>query len=93
MQYFLTAWVKYIGGVLEAFLGLRVVLKYLGANPSTPIVKILYDFTDFLSYPFRKIFSDWVVRGGVVDWTAISAMVGYLILIILIVKLIRIFVK
>ncbi|MFH1161659.1 MAG: YggT family protein [Candidatus Jorgensenbacteria bacterium] len=76
----LARYVRYLLGLGELLLGLHVLLRFLGANPETPVVDFLYRMTRVVLSPFRGMFSDVVPwDGAVVDLTALSAMVGYAI--------------
>ena len=42
----LTHWIWLILGILEGLIGLRVLLKLLGANPAAPFAQFIYSLTD-----------------------------------------------
>jgi uncharacterized protein YggT (Ycf19 family) len=73
-------------GVIELFLGLRFIFRLFGANEGTPFVSWLYNMTEPLLNPFRKIFPAPRIDGVyVVEFTTLVALlvymlVGYLIL-------------
>lgn len=48
--------VWYIVGLIEILLGLRFILKLLGANPSSGFVNLIYTITNVLTAPFDSIF-------------------------------------
>ncbi|MCL5004593.1 MAG: YggT family protein [Patescibacteria group bacterium] len=87
--YYISSIIKYLTGLLEIVLGARVVLKFLGASSKAVIVDLLYEITDFIIAPFKFIFPNVVLSKGVVDFTALSAMLGYLILILVMLKFLR----
>ena len=39
-------------GILEALIALRIGLKLIGANPGSPIVTLIYEFTYLFLFPF-----------------------------------------
>ena len=78
---------------LHSFLFLRLLLKFLGANPETLVVKILYKYSDILISPFSLIFDDVYIRGLLVEMSTISAMVGYAIVMVIIIKVLHLFQK
>jgi hypothetical protein len=39
-------------GILEALIALRIGLKLIGANPGSPIVDLIYAFTQLFLFPF-----------------------------------------
>lgn len=87
--YYISAIIKYLTGLLEIVLGIRVILKFLGASSKALIVELLYKITDFITAPFKFIFPNVSLEKGIIDFTTLSAMVGYLILVLVILKLLR----
>ncbi len=89
--YYYSTIIKYLTALLELSLGTRVVLKFLGASAKARIVELLYLYTDFIVAPFKFIFPNIPLRdGGILDLVALSAMAGYLILVLVILKLLKI---
>jgi uncharacterized protein YggT (Ycf19 family) len=41
--------------ILEAALALRILLKLIAANPSSPIAAFIYDVTDLFLIPFSGL--------------------------------------
>lgn len=73
-----------IGGIIEAFVGLRFLFEFLGANPDSPFVRFIYDWSTPLVAPFAGIFGQdpvihgaGVVTASVFDWSAVVAFVVY----------------
>ncbi len=71
-----------IGGFIEALVGLRFVLRLLGANPSSGFVDWVYSWSTPFVTPFAGIFGQeahvagrGVVINSVFDWTALIALV------------------
>lgn len=72
-----------IGGFIEIIVGLRFVLRLLGANASNAIVNFVYSWSTPFVAPFSGIFGQdaTVVNGigtattSVFDWTALVALV------------------
>jgi len=86
--------VKYALGFFELFLGLRLLLRLLAANPLTPIVDFLYTVTDIIMLPFQGIFSNVELRsGGIFDVVAITSMIGYPIIVYLLMELLHVIAK
>lgn len=86
-----------IGGIIEAFVGLRFLLRLLGANPSAGFVQWIYDWSTPLVAPFAGIFGqqatitgEGVVTTSVFDW---SAMIAFIIYGIVIYILVRVFAR
>lgn len=67
--------------LVEAALGLRLLLRLLGANPNTPFVSWIYKTSDPLLDPFRGIFPTRILEGGFVfDFSTLFAMIIYALL-------------
>jgi len=94
MKRFVFSFLKELLGLVEILLVLRIVLRYFGANPYALAVKLLYQITGFLIYPFKGIFPDAYFSGfGLIDLSALSAGFGYLILVLVVLKFLRLFVE
>ncbi len=89
MDRFIFPLIKYIVGVLELLLALRIILKFLGANANALAVRLLYEVTDLLVTPFKGIFMNVYQPAGIIDMSAVSAMIGYGIASFLLLKLLR----
>ncbi len=76
--------------VAELFFLVRFFLKALGANQTTFVVAKLYGFTDALVWPFAGIFPNTNWLGYPIDVVAISAMVGYGLLVLLVLQILRV---
>jgi hypothetical protein len=86
--------VYYLLGVLEALLGIRLILKLLGANPKSAFVTFIYNVTGIFLAPFEGIFRNAISSGietkSVLEPGTIIAMLIYALIAWGIVKLIRI---
>ena len=73
--------VWYIMGLVEILLGIRFLLKLLGANPASGFVDFIYSVTNVLTAPFDNIFNVARVDAGqvqsVFEPSIIVAMVVY----------------
>lgn len=74
-------------GILEALIALRVVLKLIAANPGTGFAQSLYNFTDVFLAPFAGLVASPVLGNGVLEIYSIIAMVVYLLLAWVIIRL------
>ncbi|MEK7555629.1 MAG: hypothetical protein AAB516_02315 [Patescibacteria group bacterium] len=90
MRHFFYSLIKYIIALLEFLLGIRLVLKFLGASERAMVVDWLYQATDVIISPFNFIFSNIYIKQGFIDIVAISAMIGYFVLALLILQFINI---
>ena len=64
-------------GILEGMLGLRFGLKLIAANPESPIVALIYGFTNLFMYPFSGMTVTPSAGGMVLELTTLFAMVIY----------------
>ena len=71
-----------ISGFIESLIGLRFILRLLGANPANVFVQWIYDWSTPFVAPFAGIFGQsatttgqGVVTDSVFDWTALIAFV------------------
>ena len=77
------------GFLIGILIGLRIILRFFGANSSTPFVSWFYSVSEAL-IPFRGIFNDINLQGNsVLDISAIVAAVAYIILISIIISIIN----
>lgn len=86
-----------IGGFIELLIGLRILLRLLGANPSSDFVRLIYDWSTPFVAPFAGIFGQestvvseaGVVTASVFDWTAVIALIVYGLVIALLSNVFR----
>jgi len=64
-------------GILEALIALRIGLKLIGANPGSPIVALIYGFTNLFLFPFEGMTATPSAGGMVLELSSIFAMVIY----------------
>jgi len=87
-------YLKYLLSIVEVLLVVRIALQLFGASAQAMIVEFFYVITGIIVTPFQGIFNNVPLRvGGVVDLVAISAIIGYPILVFLIKELLEAFVK
>lgn len=84
--------VSLLFGILFVLLIVRIVLLLLVANPGNDIVDFVYSVTEPFVAPFRGIFQfDQVVSGdATLDIAAIVALIGWLLIYLLIMAILRI---
>jgi uncharacterized protein YggT (Ycf19 family) len=84
--------VSLLFGILFVLLFVRIVLLLLVANPGNDIVDFVYSVTEPFVAPFRGIFQfDQVVSGdATLDIAALVALVGWLLIYLLIMAILRI---
>lgn len=73
-----------IVGIIEGLVGLRIILRLLGANPGSLIVDWIYSWSTPLVAPFAGVFGQnatvtgpGVVTQSVFDWSALVALIVY----------------
>ena len=64
-------------GVLEALIALRIGLKLIGANPGSPIVALIYGFTNLFLFPFEGMTATPTAGGMVLELSSLFAMLIY----------------
>jgi uncharacterized protein YggT (Ycf19 family) len=74
----LSGLINFVLILVEAFLVVRVILRFFAANPATSFVHWIYTSSSTLIEPFRGIFPTTVIgHNHVVDFTALFAMLVY----------------
>ena len=64
-------------GILEGMLALRFGLKLIAANPESPIVALIYGFTNLFLFPFAGMTATPSAGGMVLELSSFFAMVIY----------------
>ena len=75
-------------GILEALLGIRFVLGLLAANPTAGFAQLIYGLTNPFLAPFVGLFGQPNFEGMVFEWNALVAILVYVLLAGLLVKLV-----
>jgi uncharacterized protein YggT (Ycf19 family) len=86
--------VYFLFGVLQVALILRIILLLLVANPGNDVVQLILNLTDPFVEPFRGMFQlDRVTadQGSVLDIAAIVALIGWSLVELLVLALVRVF--
>ena len=90
----MSRFVNFLFGVLQVALILRVILLLLVANPGNDVVQLILNLTDPFVEPFRGMFQlDRVTadQGSMLDIAAIVALVGWTLVELLVLALVRVF--
>lgn len=69
--------VYFIFGAIGVVLGLRFVLRLLGANPDAGFVQLVYSIAAPFMAPFEAVFPTPQVEGAVLDWSVLLAITVY----------------
>jgi hypothetical protein len=64
-------------GILEALIALRIGLKVIAANPGSPIVALIYGFTDLFLFPFTGLVNSPTIGNMVLELSSMFAMLIY----------------
>lgn len=72
-----TQWVWLLFGILEVVIALRIGLKMIGANPESPIVTLIYGFTNLFLFPFTGLVGSPTAGNMVFEISSIFAMAIY----------------
>ena len=64
-------------GILEAMIALRIGLKLIAANPASPIVALIYGFTNLFLFPFAGMTATPSAGGMVLELSSFFAMAVY----------------
>ena len=64
-------------GVLEAMIALRIGLMLIGANPGSPIVALIYGFTNLFLFPFTGLVGSPTAGVMVLELSSMFAMLIY----------------
>lgn len=85
----------FVCSVLELLLGMRVVLRMMGANAAAGFVRFVYGVTQPLVAPFLGMLPNagGATRGAVLEVPAIVAMVVYFVLFLMVTLLLRLLVS
>lgn len=67
-------------GLLEAMIGLRIILRLIVANPETPFARFTYNFTDLFLWPFTGLTITPTASNGIaLELSSFVAMIVYAI--------------
>ena len=76
-----------LGGIVEALIVIRLILKLLAANPGAGFTSLIYTITDPLVGPFQGVFVTPRSNGSVFDLAAVLAIIVYALLTWLVARL------
>ena len=85
--------VMFLFGVLQVALILRIILLLLVANQGNDVVQLILNITDPFVEPFRGMFQLDRMKAGrqVLDIAAIVALIGWTLVELLVLALVRVF--
>jgi uncharacterized protein YggT (Ycf19 family) len=85
--------VAFIFGLIQLLIVLRVILLLLNAREGNDLVSMIYNVSDPFVAPFRGILGQEAVsRGGTyLDGAAIVALIGWTVLELIVIALLRVF--
>jgi uncharacterized protein YggT (Ycf19 family) len=76
-------------GTLIGLISVRLVLKFIAANPTSDFARFLYNLTDVFLAPFSGLVASPVVGNGVIELYSMIAIIVYALAAWLIVRLFR----
>jgi YGGT family len=83
----ISALIGFLFMVLEGVIGLRVLLKLMGANPQNIFASVIYHFTAYFLTPFNGLTINPASGGMVLEITSIMAMIVYALIAWAIIRL------
>ncbi|MBI4789625.1 MAG: YggT family protein [Chloroflexi bacterium] len=75
--YQLSAFIGLLFGILEGLIGIRILLKLIGANAANAFASFVYSITDLFLWPFAGLTATPAVGGMVLEISSIIAMIVY----------------
>lgn len=63
--------------LFEALIGLRILLKLIGANAASPFAALVYGFSNLFLFPFAGLTGTPAAGGMVLEISSLIAMVVY----------------
>ncbi len=89
----LQRWIVFVFGLILLLIGLRIVLLLFAARQSNDIVAGIYNISEIFVAPFRGILSIKEVQAGAteLDVGAIVALVGWVVIELVVLALLRVF--
>ena len=89
--YWVSGLVYFLFGVIEIFIALRILLRLLAANPDAGFSRFIYGVTAPFVAPFNALFSyePTAANGSVFELSSLVAIIFYLLLSWIIVKLLQ----
>ena len=64
-------------GILEALIGIRIMLKLIAANPNSWFASFVYQLTDIFLWPFQSIVTNPSFQNSVIELTSLIAILVY----------------
>jgi hypothetical protein len=80
--------IYYVGGVIVALLGVRLLLQLLGANQGSDFVGFIYSLSGVFVAPFFGIFGEPTFGQSHFETSTLVAIVVYILLVVGVAKLI-----
>jgi uncharacterized protein YggT (Ycf19 family) len=90
---FVRRFIVFIFGLIQLLIGLRIILLLFAARESNDIVAAIYNISEIFVAPFRGILGTNQIESGAteLDVTAIVALVGWTVVELVVLALLRIF--
>jgi hypothetical protein len=75
-------------GILEGLIILRIVFKFIAANPSNPFASLVYGITDLFLWPFYGLIGTPSYGGMALEISSFIALIVYALISWLLVKIV-----
>jgi YggT family protein len=83
-----TALIGFLFTVLEGLIGLRVVLKFIDANPKNAFASFVYNVTGLFVAPFNSLMGNPASGGNVLEITSLVALIVYALIAAVLIRLV-----
>ncbi len=75
-------------GILDGLIALRIILKFIAANPANPFAYFIYSFTEIFLWPFNGLTLTPSFGGMVLEISSLIAMIIYWLIAWVLVKIV-----
>jgi uncharacterized protein YggT (Ycf19 family) len=69
--------ISFMFGVIVTLIGIRVLLKFMAANPASPFAQFIYGLTGMFVAPFNGLTASPAIDGSVLELSSLVAVVIY----------------
>lgn len=83
-----TNFIWLLTGILQGLFGLRLILKFIGANPESPFAGFIYTFTEPFLFLFQGLTDNPAFENFVLEIHVIFAMAFYALVAWVIIRLV-----
>jgi len=73
--------------VVELFLGFRFIIRFMGLDPDSTLVDIVYKTSQPFAFPFIRALGSFTEERSIFEWPTLIAMVVYWFIAWIIIKI------